>query len=349
LRTYNVRFPGADYDETSAATAVSRHIQSRHQTLDLQDFRGTWEGIVDLLKQAGQPFADTSMFAVNAVSALMRRQVKVALSGDGGDEAFSGYSFYTQLAHVARLQSVPRPLFRLGRAFTVPLAGIGAIPAQVPRRLRLLENADDVGVVQAFRSWVRDDEHRRLVRTQNAEPVRRLFEPQWRYDLPRDACRSERLSALCTEMDTRLFLSNDMLFKVDMASMKESLEVRVPMLDEDLFAFGLALPHSLKVHARVGKSVLRRVAERRLPPAVASKGKHGFAVPVDAWVTEDFKRQLRSTLLEGKTVLPDFLEPKVYRPWIEAFCNGSSVAGITREGLYQRATMLLALHTALPS
>src|SRR5262249_42862958 len=111
LQTYNVRFPGTDYDETWAAQSVSEHIHSRHETLDLHEFRGTWEGVIDLLMQAGQPFADTSMFAVNAVSSLMRRRVTVALSGDGGDEAFGGYSFYAQMASVARMQSMPHPLF----------------------------------------------------------------------------------------------------------------------------------------------------------------------------------------------------------------------------------------------
>ena len=77
--------------------------------------------------------------------------------------------------------------------------------------------------------------------------------------------------------------------------MKESLEVRVPMLDEDLFAFGLSLPHQLKVNGRTCKRVLRGVAERKLPPAVANKPKLGFGVPVDNWVDAEFKTNLRDT------------------------------------------------------
>ena len=87
-------------------------------------------------------------------------------------------------------------------------------------------------------------------------------------------------------------LPNDFLFKVDTASMRESLEVRVPMLDEDLFAFGLSLPHRLKVNGRTCKRVLREVAKRRLPPAVANKPKWGFGIPVDTWVDADFKARL---------------------------------------------------------
>jgi asparagine synthase (glutamine-hydrolysing) len=142
-------------------------------------------------------------------------------------------------------------------------------------------------------------------------------------------------------------LPNDFLFKVDTASMRESLEVRVPMLDEDLFTFGLSLPHFLKVNGRTCKRVLRAVAERRLPAAVATKPKMGFGIPVDAWVDTDFKVRLRDTLLDSSSKLPEFFRPEAYQPIIEAFCDGRPSPGISREGFYQRAIMLLSLHLAL--
>ncbi len=355
LHTYNVRFPDHDHDETSAATAVSAHIHSQHETLDLQSFRGTWEVVADLLQHAGQPFADTSIFAVNAVSRLMRQRVTTALSGDGGDEAFGGYPLYTQLDDVMRVRALPKSLIHLGATLLGPPARAGALPAQVPSRLRLLADADTVGVIQAFRTWIRTDEHARLSRLPDVDPVRRWFEPctpMWQHDLshlPPQASALEQLSALATEVDARLLLPNDMLFKVDIASMKESLEVRVPMLDEDLFAFGLTLPHALKTRSRQGKRVLRGVARRRLPHAIATKRKHGFTVPVDLWVTDDFKTQLRQTLLQEPTMLPEVIDPGVYRPWVTAFCEGGHLPGITREGLCQRTIMLLSLHLALDS
>src|SRR5262245_1216339 len=135
------------------------------------------------------------------------------------------------------------------------------------------------------------------------------------------ASRVEKLSMLATEADLRLRLPNDFLFKVDTASMKESLEVRVPMLDEDLFTFGLSLPHRLKVDGRTCKRVLRAVAKRSLPTAVASKPKWGFGIPVDTWVDPNFKRRLRDTLLGPSAKLAEFFRPEAYRPIIEAFCE----------------------------
>jgi len=144
-------------------------------------------------------------------------------------------------------------------------------------------------------------------------------------------------------------LPNDFLFKVDIASMKESLEVRVPMLDEDLFAFGLTLPHRLKVIGRTCKRVLREVAKRRLPSAVANKPKLGFAIPVDSWVDAHFKECMRGALLGPSSRLPEFFRPEVYRPMVEAFCQGRLYPGMSRPGLYQRAIMLLSVHLALDS
>lgn len=165
--------------------------------------------------------------------------------------------------------------------------------------------------------------------------------------MPPQASRLEWLSAYATEVSIRLILPNDFLFKVDTASMRESLEVRVPMLDEELFAFGLCLPHHLKVEGRTCKKVLREVAKRRLPPAVANKPKQGFGVPVDSWVNADFKACLRDALLSSSSRLPDFFRPEVYRPMVEAFCRGSLYPGISGEGLYQRAIMLLSVQLAL--
>ena len=153
----------------------------------------------------------------------------------------------------------------------------------------------------------------------------------------------ERLSAHATEVNTRLILPNDFLFKVDTASMRESLEVRVPLLDEDLFAFDLSLPHRLKVNGRTCKKVLREVAERKLPVAVARKPKWGFGIPVDTWVDADFKSRLREVLLGPTSRLPEFFRPQAYRPIVQAFAEGRSCPGISRQGLFQRAIMLLSV------
>jgi asparagine synthase (glutamine-hydrolysing) len=348
LRTFNVRFSDKKYDETWAAKAVADHIRSDHTILDMDAERGTWSRVTNILLHAGQPFADTSIFAVNALCRLMRQHVTVALSGDGGDEAFGGYTFYRHIAAIAKLQMVPRALWLGGAAVLSPFARTGSILSRLPSRMRDLAGADDISIIQNLFSWVRESELRRLFLDQDkVDPVRRLFEPRWEYVFPRGSSRVERLSAFTTEANVRLMLANDFLFKVDSASMKESLELRVPMLDEELFAYGLRLPHHLKVRGKMCKIILREVAHHWLPSSVAQKSKWGFGVPVDSWVDAEFKTQLRETLLGRVSRISALFRPEAYRPIIEAFCDGRPYQGISRVGLYQRAIMLLSVELTL--
>lgn len=347
IRTFNVRFADREYDETWAAAAVANHIGSHHEILDMKDAQGTWDNITGLLSHAGQPFADTSLFAVNAVSRLMRKHVTVALSGDGGDEGFGGYNFYTRLALMSQLQKLPVALgWGAGLALS-PLANWGVVQRHHPQRVRELAGADDTAVVQYQFSPLHEEEQSQLCCNRNLLPIRRLFEPKWEHHLPSHASHLERLSAHATEVNIRLELANDFLFKVDTASMRESLEIRVPLLDEDLFAFGLSLPHKLKVSWQKPKLILRTVAKRKLPSQVVNKPKQGFSIPVDTWVDPQFKCCLRETLLGSQSTLPEFFNPCVYRPLVEAFCEGRPYPGIHRSGLYRRAIMFLSVHLAL--
>jgi asparagine synthase (glutamine-hydrolysing) len=348
LRTFNVRFPDHTYDETWAALAVAKHISSQHVTLDMGDSEGTWEHVTDLLRHVGQPFADTSLFAVNAVSRLMRAHVTVALSGDGGDEGFGGYDIYWQLARIARMQRFPSPVWKIGAFALSPFLKAGFVPSHLPGRMREIAGADDTQIIQDLFTWMHDEDLSRLsVDHGKVLPVRRFFEQQWEHCLPARASRVERLSALATEVNVRVTLPNDFLFKVDLASMKESLEIRVPMLDEDLFSFGVALPHHLKVKGRQCKRVLREVSTRQLPVTVAQKPKHGFAMPVDRWVNKEFKHRIREVLLGPSSRLPEFFKPEGYRYLVEAFCDGRLDRALPREALFRRVVMLLSIDTTM--
>src|SRR5262249_54837938 len=140
---------------------------------------GTWDHITGLLRHAGQPFADTSLFAVNAVCRLMRQFVTVALSGDGGDEGFGGDDLYWKIARILRYQRLPVAVWRGASVALHPLARYGIVPMRLPARFRALAGADDTSIVQGMYCWLSEEEHRNLCRDRNTLPVRRLFERQW--------------------------------------------------------------------------------------------------------------------------------------------------------------------------
>jgi len=347
LQTCNVQFSDPRYDETWAALAVARHIGSRHQTLPMERDAGTWEGVCALLGHCGQPFADTSVFAVHEICREMRKKVTVALCGDGGDEGFGGYYFHWKAERIASWLRWPGILLRAGSGLAVIPARLKLVSPGFPANLRGYVGAGDADIVQSLMTWLGRQQHRRLCRDRDLQPVGRHFQRRWERDPGPDTARVDDLSTLATEVNIRLVLPNDFLFKSDIASMRIGLELRVPMLDEDLFDFALSLPRGFKVKSRTGKIILRRIAERQLPREVAVKGKMGFGVPVDRWVDADFRRRLGRLLLGPNSVLPEFYDPKEYGPWIQAFVQGRQHPELDRMVLYNCAIMLLAMQVAL--
>jgi len=347
LQTYNVRMPDQRYDETWAAVAVARHIGSRHRTMTMNQAGGTWEEITSLLAHCGQPFADTSVFAVHAICREMRKEVTVALCGDGGDEGFAGYYFYWAVERIARWLRWPAAALHAGAGVAALASRFAMVSPSFAGNLRGYAGASDAAIVHSLVEWIDRPQHLRLVRERGLEPVERHFRRQWDHELGPGADRTDALSALAVEYNIRLGLPNDLLFKTDIASMRVGLEIRVPLLDEDLMDFALSLPRQLKVRGREGKLILRRLAAEVLPPEVAAKPKRGFAVPVDRWVDGGFRQRLGTLLLGPESVLPEFYEPAVYTPWIEAFVGGRQHPEVNRAGLYYRAIMLLAMQMAL--
>jgi len=347
LQTFNVRFPEKDFDETPFAQAVVDKIGSHHMILDMEEVNGTWERVQNLLLHAGQPFADTSLFAMNAICRLMKKHVKVVLSGDGGDEGFGGYDYYWWIKLIDRWQGLPG-FVKSGSSGMLDLfSRMGIAPPRLPTRAFELNDCDDSSTIQYLFSWIREKEHSGLCRDTNLLPVKRHFEPTWQNDFPKKASRAQRLTCLATEMNVRLKLANDYLFKVDAASMKESLEVRVPFLDEDLFAFGLTLPHVLKSQGKTCKPVLRSVAQRMLPSKVTSKKKAGFVIPFDTWTDRNFKATLKEVLLDSSSRLDEYFRPESYRPVVRSFCEGSPMPELSQNGHWSRIVMLLSVNLAL--
>jgi asparagine synthase (glutamine-hydrolysing) len=349
LRTFNVKFGEPAFDETWAARRVAEHLGTVHETLMMDVGEGSWDQVIAMLEHCGQPFADPSLFPVHAVCRAMRRHLTVALSGDGGDEAFGGYESFWEAERIAQLRRLPLPLWAVGASAAGAISRVAPRIGVLSERARDVAEADDLGIVQALISHVRPAEQERFMPGHDLEPTRRWFEPRWDTVLPTSISRIEQLSARLTEAHARLVLPSDFLFKVDMASMKEGLEVRVPMLDEQLFAFGLTLPHRLKVNGRTGKVILRQIADRTLPREIASKPKMGFALPMDTWVSDSFKAQARQYLLDRGSPLNSYLERSAFAPMVEAFADGKQLQGVSRRGLYRRVVTLLSLQLSLNS
>jgi asparagine synthase (glutamine-hydrolysing) len=292
VKTFTVRFPGyGPFDETEHARLVAQHFQTEQVELDATDIKP--EVLLRLARQFDEPIVDSSMVPTSLVCGLVRQHCTVALGGDGGDELFGGYPHYQRLVRLQRYFGwIPLPLRR-----AVAAAATVALPVGLKGRnwLQALE-VDFRHSVPCIASYF--DRYRR---------ARLLDSIAQAWPLVGEGVREEAihpsgdLVERATRADFRLYLAEDILPKVDRASMLHSLEVRAPFLDYRIveFAFG-RVPSRLKANAHERKIFLKKLAARALPAGFDKERKQGFSLPLASWLrTGPWLRFFREVLLEA--------------------------------------------------
>jgi len=288
VRTFSIGFADRRFDEAGDARRIADFLGTRHQEQILGDEAADLLG--DIPWQLDEPLADSSAIPSFLVSRLAAREVKMVLSGDGGDEMFAGYQRYARYLQLRQLRQLG-----LDRAlrWTRPL--YARLPGRLVRRV----------------DWVRrrlalpfPDDYLSGVALSNAMPVAALLGPaaaagrgfagiaEWFVDDEPGRGPLDRVLA----GDIQSYLLDDILVKVDRMSMANSLEVRSPLLDHKLAEFAARLPERDKLRLGVGKYLLRRLAGRYLPDECISKPKQGFAVPLAHWLRGSLAGLLQDTL-----------------------------------------------------
>ncbi|SRR4051812_5327859 len=346
--TFNVRFPDVSHDETATALAVANHYGTAHQVIELRDYAMTPDQLLGIIRHFDQPFADPSCIPMYWVSRAIRdRGIICTLSGDGGDEAFGGYARFWRANGLARLMRLPSwaraAVGRVGRRLAAHTRNMGR---QLARAVAVAQGGvEDSAILLAGLSNYLTERQKHELLLPNAES----FEPVFRHFngyRPTGTADLEELSRRMTETLFRVSLPSDMLRKVDMMSMRASIEVRVPMLDEDVVSLGMSLPHRLKTDGREGKLLLRALAREWLPRQVAEHPKHGFSIPLDVMATPALHSLLGDLLLGSDARTGWFLNRALVRDWLLKFrqaSNGDAGGTISREGLYRRVFMILSL------
>ncbi len=288
VRTFSIGFNEEGFNEAVHAAAVARHLGTDHTELYVTEQNA--RDLVPRLPQIyDEPFADSSQLPTYLVSEMTRRHVTVALSGDGGDELFCGYTRYpAMLRGWQQRGSLGSRLKALSGRLPPGLAAktIGTlVPSQKGRseeairfrlaRARAISSAQNLSEFyrQSVSFW--------------PDPALALVEPgEGSYGLTvtlPDQVPDEDLKTLMWR-DLNWYLPDDILVKVDRAAMACSLETRIPMLDHRVVSFAMGLPASLNMQGNVGKQVLRSVLYRHVPRELIDRPKQGFAVPVSAWL-----------------------------------------------------------------
>jgi asparagine synthase (glutamine-hydrolysing) len=295
VKTFTISFPGhAAYDEAPHARLVADHFGTDHVLLPAEP--ATVDLLPALARQFDEPIADSSMVPTYLVSRLIRRHATVALGGDGGDELFGGYRHHSWVQSQARVRRLLPG--GVGRALH-PLAQ--SLPAGVKGRNYLLGATQDEahGIVQ-FNELFDGPLRAKLLAGGPLAQTPRVAEARKMALLPAGGSPLYR----STVLDFRSYLVDDILTKVDRASMLASLEVRAPWLDHRLIemAFG-QVPDALRATAAQRKILPRRLAARLLPPAFDTARKQGFSLPLGAWFKGEWGRFISDVLTDpGQTV-----------------------------------------------
>jgi len=297
VKTFTIRFPGfGQYDETEHARLIARHFGTEHVELDAA------ESTVDLLpllaRQFDEPMVDSSMIPTCLVSRLVREHCTVALGGDGGDELFGGYAQYNRLLWLQqKLGGIPLQLRR-----TVANAAGALLPTGFKGSNWLQALSVDLksGLPLILSLFDRGTRQRLMAGQSGWEPVAERIREQ---RVPKSADLLQR----ATRMDFGNYLAEDILVKVDRASMLNSLEVRAPLLDYRLieFAFG-QVPSQLKATDSSRKILLKKLAQRILPRQFDLRRKQGFSIPLASWLQSGpWKEFFHSVLLDSESTLFD--------------------------------------------
>lgn len=319
VRTFSIGFRESGYDEAQNAAAVARHLGTEHTELYASP-QHALDVIPQLPTMYDEPFADSSQVPTYLVSKMTREHVTVALSGDGGDELFGGYTRYFRGAALWRaIDAAPQLLRHLAASGVRALspAAWSALGNVIPQGHRPVQFGDKMHKLASVLAGEPEASafYRQIVSlwlnpanlvSSGAEPSG-LHEDAAVRDLVPDFV--ERMQYL----DTLTYLPDDILTKVDRASMAVSLEARVPIIDHRVVAFSWSLPPAMKAGNGVGKRLLRSVLHRYVPRELVERPKMGFVMPVHSWLRRELREWAEALLDERRLAQEGLLDPAPIR------------------------------------
>lgn len=298
VRTFTIGFDDHDFSEVRYARLVADRFGTEHHEFVVRP--DAVEVLPDLVRHYGEPFADSSAIPTFYLSKMTRQHVTVALNGDGGDEAFAGYERYYAARLASRLERIPAGIRR-------PLLGVAArvLPDSIDPRSRLRR----AGRFLEAAAQDRRERYLRWVGVFDRPRLDRLLDPEFasttdsvEQGLPVTGLDAADPAVGAQLHDLAHYLPDDLLVKVDIASMANSLEVRSPFLDRELVEFAVSLPMDLKLRGEQRKYLLKKAFEDVLPRESIHRRKQGFAVPVGAWLRKELRAMAEDTILSDRAV-----------------------------------------------
>jgi asparagine synthase (glutamine-hydrolysing) len=322
VKTFSIGFDERDFSELHHARRVAERVGADHHEFIVRP--DAMEVLPLLVEHYGEPYADSSAIPTYYVSRETRRHVTVALNGDGGDECFAGYERYAAMRLSERYRKLPGVLRERVIGQAVALLPASELRRGRVRSLKRFLQAASLPPVERYLRWVSVFDagaKRELYTEEFRRETRALDARAW---LAPWFARANGAGVVDAAMlaDTMTYLPNDLLVKVDIASMAVSLEARSPFLDQHVIEFAASLPEGLKLRRLTTKYVLKRALRGLLPRENLTRGKMGFGVPVGHWLRGPMQDFLRGHLLSEKSARRGLLRPEAVRRLVELHTRG---------------------------
>lgn len=323
IKTFCIGTKDKNYDESKYASEVAKCLGTEHEELILNE-NNIISDIPSIVGNLNEPFGDSSFIPTYYVSKLAQKKVKVVLTGDAGDEVFGGYNRYTKLKYISKFYKLPNTLKKilfnsLSNLNEKKINRINDFVKLLPflknefylnqKIKKVLDRIDpNLNFTDFLFSFLINRNESNLFNKSKVfskDKTLKIFNEQFTNN-------SLNLSTLEEKMmyiDTINYLPNDILFKVDRASMANSLETRAPFLDKDLYEFSLSLPIDQKIKNSKGKMILRELLKKKIPSSLIDRPKAGFSIPIGVWIREpllDWSENLLSKKSIEKSGLLNF-------------------------------------------
>ncbi len=302
VKTFSIGFKEAEFNELKYAREVARKYNTEHHEQIVEpESVGLLPKLVDTYDE---PFADSSAIPTYFVSKFAREFVTVVLSGDGGDELFGGYNKYQKMNNIRNFNRLPHSM---GKHLWGGLHKM--IPNSVQGKGATYYLSKPRNSVPAFQCIWQEDERKKLFRRELWETVKEAPAELGRVAYFTNTESSDFLFNM-QKMDMQKYMVDDILTKVDRASMQNSLEVRVPILDHEFAELTATIPSDLKLNGNSKKYIFKKAMKDYLPESIISHKKQGFGVPLKTWFKEDLKEYVNDRLINTKGPLYDYLNPE---------------------------------------
>jgi asparagine synthase (glutamine-hydrolysing) len=322
VKTFSIGFDHEAYDELPHARLIAERFGTDHHEFVVRP--DTIEIVPQIVRHYGEPFADSSAIPSFCLAEVTRRHVTVALNGDGGDECFGGYTRYASQRLAARLEGLPL-LLRRGVASGGRHLGRGN-STSLSNRLRRLSEAlplEGPSRYVKYISWI-DEDRRRLLYSPGFEDQLDFHATDDVIAQPWLAASGESVIDVMLEVDATTYLPDDLITKIDIATMAHALEARSPMLDHEFVEFAASIPAEFKVRGLEKKWILREALREWLPAEILDRKKQGFTVPVAHWFRNELKDQVREVLLDRGAVGRGYFRTEAVESMLDRHLSGRS-------------------------